>query len=168
MARSCAGLGALLSIIAIAGCGADPADDSRSGREVEAVTRGQEGSAQPVRACGLLDLAAATRVIGSGTEHLGEDEEELTCLYSNPGVATLNAQLGTAELYEQITIMQPHTSVEIGGKGRYNVQETGAVAVQFAKGAYSMTLSVQPIGTSETAYLERLLSAAREAASRMP
>ncbi len=64
--------------------------------------------------------------------------------------------------------MQPHMSVQIGRHGRYNVQDTGVAAVQFAQGDYSVTLSVQPIGRSQTEYLEPLLTAAREAAGHLP
>jgi hypothetical protein len=94
--------------------------------------------------------------------------EQLTCLYSSAGVGMLTLQLGTAELYDQVTILEPHTPVQIGDGARYNVQETGVVAVQLVQGRHSATLSVQPIGTSETDYLEPLLSAAREVAERLP
>ena len=166
MARFCVGLGAMLSVIVLAACGAEPAENSQPAGDVAALSGGTSG--QIIRACDLLDLTAATRVIGSGTEQPGGDMEELTCMYSNPGVAVLTIQLGGAELYDQITILPPHTSVQIGDQGRYNVQGTGTAAVQFAKGAYSVTISVQPFGTSQAAYMESLLAAAREAAGRLP
>ena len=164
MTQSYVGLGALVSIMALAACGGEPANKPPSGGDVAAVA----GSAQRVRACELLDIEAATRVIGSGTEHPGGDAEEQTCIYSNPGVATLTLQLGTAELYDQVTIMQPHTAVQIGSAGRYNVEATGVAAVQFVKGAYSVTLSARPLGTNDTQYLEPLISVARETADRLP
>lgn len=142
-----------LSVLALVACGADTARDDP----------GQE-----IRACDVLDLQAATRVLGPGTEHPGGDTEQLTCLYSNAGVGMLILQLGPAELYDQVTVLEPHTQVQIGDRARYNVQKTGVVAVQLLAGDHTATLSVQPIGTSDTDYLERLLSAARDVAGTLP
>jgi hypothetical protein len=128
----------------------------------------QAGASPEVRACDLLTLDGATRVIGSGTEHPGGDTERLTCMYSNPGVAMLTIQLGSAAQYDQVTIMQPHTAVEIGDRGRSNVQSNGVASVQFVKGAHSATLSAQPLGSAQADYLEPLVAAAREAAGRLP
>jgi hypothetical protein len=122
---------------------------------------------QEVRACDVLDIQGAGRVIGPGTEHPGGDTEQLTCLHSNPGVAMLTIQLWPAESYDQVTILKPHTPVQIGDKARYNVEKTGAVAVQLVTGSHSVTLSVRPMGKSRTDYLEPLLSAAREVAVRL-
>lgn len=131
----------------------------------EGVPQGWAG--QDVRACDVLDIQGAGRVIGAGTEHPGGDTEQLTCLYSNPGVAMLTIQLWPAESYDQVTILKPHTPVQIGDKARYNVEKTGAVAVQLVTGSHSVTLSVRPMGKSRTDYLEPLLSAAREVAVRL-
>lgn len=128
----------------------------------------QAWAGQEVRACDVLDLQGASRVIGPGTEHPGGDTEPLTCLYSNPGLAMLTIQLWPAESYDQVTILQPHTPVKIGDKARYNVQENGVVAVQLVTGSHSATLNVQPMGKPKTDYLEPLLSAAREVAARLP
>ena len=83
---------------------------------------------QEVGACKVLDLQAAIQVIGRGTEQLGDTEQAL-CMYSNPGVAQLTIQLYPAESYDQITILKPHTPVQIGDKARYNVEKTGVVAL---------------------------------------
>lgn len=128
----------------------------------------QAWAGQEIRACNVLDLQGASRVIGPGTEHPGGDTEPLTCLYSNPGVAMLTIQLWPAASYDQVTILQPHTAVKIGDKARYNVQKNGVVAVQLVKGSHSVTLNVQPMGKPKTDYLEPLLSAAREVAARLP
>ncbi len=162
------GLGAILSVLTLAACGADPAVETRSAGDVARPAGSQRSAGARVRACDLLDLETASRVIGSGTEHPGGDTEEGVCIYSNPGVAMLTLRLDRAELYDEVTIMQPHMSVQIGRHGRYNVQDTGVAAVQFAQGDYSVTLSVQPIGRSQTEYLEPLLTAAREAAGHLP
>lgn len=163
MARFGAGLGAIFPVVALAACGAEPAQSTAGGAPVsEAATPGPAP-----RACDLVDLAAATRVIGAGTEQPGGDTEELTCLYSNAGVAMLTIQLAGPELYDQITIMPPHEPVDIGSRGRYSVQENGATAVQFATDAHSVTMSVQPLGTNRVEYLEPLLTAARDAAGRL-
>jgi hypothetical protein len=136
---------------------------------VAGVAKGvQQGWAgQEVRACDVLGIQGASRVIGPGTEHPGGDTEQLTCLYSNPGVAMLTIQLWPAESYDQVTILKPHTPVQIGDKARYNVQKTGVVAVQLVTGAYAATLNLQPMGKPKTDYLEPLLSAAREVAARL-
>lgn len=165
MWHSCVGFGVALAASILVSCGAEPAREARSEGDVAAPASSQQAA---VRACDLLDLEAATRVIGSGTEHPGGDAEEGVCIYSNPGVAMLTLRVGPAELYDEVTIMRPHTSVQIGRQGRYNVQDAGAAAVQFVQGVYSVTLSVQPIGRSQTEYLEPLLTAAREAADRVP
>ncbi len=122
---------------------------------------------QEVRACDVLDLQGASRVIGPGAEHASGDTEQDLCQYSSPGVAMLTIQLWQAEYYDRMTILKPHTSVQIGDKARYNVQKTGVVAVQFVKGSHSVTLNVQPMGKPKTEYLEPLLSAAREVAARL-
>jgi hypothetical protein len=127
----------------------------------------QAWAGQEVRACEVLDLQGASRVIGPGAEHPGGDAERDMCLYSSPGVAMLTIQLWSAEYYDRVTILQPHTAVKIGDKARYNVQKTGVVAVQLVKGSHSVTLNVQPMGKPKTDYLEPLLSAAREVAARL-
>ncbi len=136
---------------------------------IAVVTHGlqQAWAGQEVRACDVLDLQGASRVIGPGAEHPGGDTEQGMCLYSSPGVAMLTIQLWPAASYDQVTILQPHTAVKIGDKARYNVQKTGVVAVQLVKGSHSVTLSVQPMGKPKTDYLELLLSAAREVAGRL-
>ena len=131
------------------------------------VTEGvhQAWAGQELRACELLDLQGASRVIGTGAEHPGGDTERDMCLYSSPGVAMLTIHLWPAESYDQMTILKPHTPVQIGDKARYNVQKTGVVAVQLVSGSHSATLNVQPMGKPKTDYLEPLLSAAREVAA---
>ena len=168
MARSYVKPGVLLSLLALAACGADSAEQGRSNGALATRVASQSSAAQSVRACEIVDLATAAQILGPGAEHPGGDTEELTCIYSSPGVALLTVQLGDADLYDQITILPPHTSVDIGDRGRYNIQETGAIAVQFAKGAYSVTLGVQPIGAGDGEFLEPLLSVAREVAGRLP
>ncbi|MDH4078825.1 MAG: hypothetical protein OEU68_03320 [Nitrospira sp.] len=127
----------------------------------------QAWAGQEVRACEILDLQGASRVIGPGAEHPGGDAERDMCLYSSPGVAMLTIQVWPAEYYDRVTILQPHTAAKIGDKARYNVQKTGVVAVQLVKGSHSVTLNVQPMGKPKTDYLEPLLSAAREVAARL-
>lgn len=158
MTRAPVHRGAILLCLAVVACSAGSADETAG--DIKA-------AAQDVRACEVLTLEAATRVIGTGTEQPG-DTEQLTCIYSNPGVAMLTIQLGSAAQYDQITIMQPHAALEIGDRGRSNVQQNGAVAVQFVKGAHSATLSLQPLGAAQADYLEPLVTAAREAAGRLP
>jgi hypothetical protein len=165
MARSDIGFGVAFAIIGLAACGADTGEEARSGMATR--TGRPEAVRQDVRACSVLDLAAARRVIGPRTEHPGGDTEASTCMYVNAGVATLTLQLGQAGLYDRITIPEPHTMVQIGDRGRYNVQEQGGVAVQFVSGAHSATMTARPIGKSQSQYLDPVISAAREVAARL-
>lgn len=155
---------AALSLAVLAACGADRPADANSAQTPGA------SSSQEVRACHLIDLAAATAVIGAGTEHPGGDTERDTCIYSNPGVAMLTIQTGDAQLYDRITIPEPHTPAALGDRGRQSVQPSGRIAVQFAKGNYSVTIGVQPIGTNNGRpdYLPLVLSAAQQAAALLP
>jgi len=157
-----------ISLLVFTACGAGPPADSPVGGS-QAVPGTAAATSNPiVRACDLLDLAAATSLLGPGTEHPGGDTERDACIYSNPGVAMLTILLGSAQLYDQITIGQPHTPVAIGDRGRHNVQVSGATSAQFVKGAYSVTMSIQPIGSPAQDYLDLLLAAARQAASALP
>lgn len=145
------------------GCAAGSADDAPTNDMAQQGSPGAE-----VRACDLVNLQGATQVLGAGTEHPGGDTEPLTCMYVNPGVGMLTVMLATADYYDQVTIMPPHTVVEIGDRGRSNVQPNGVVAVQFARGTHSVTLNVQPLGGPRVDYLPPLLTVAREAAGRLP
>ncbi|NNM32064.1 MAG: hypothetical protein HKO53_03315 [Gemmatimonadetes bacterium] len=145
----------LVLISALAACGAADAAEQPDGIE------------QAVRACELLSLADATRIIGPGTEHPGGDTEEWTCIYSNPGVALLTVQLGPAASYDEIMIPQPHAALDVGARGRYNTQDNGVAAVQFVSGDYAVTLGARPIGSTDTDLLDPLMAAAREIASAL-
>lgn len=155
-------------LVVFVACGAEPPPASSVGGSQSVPGAAATSSSRSVRACDLLDLATATTVIGSGTELPGGDAEQETCVYANPGVAILTIQIGRAQLYDQVTIAQPHTAATIGDRGRYNVQPSGAVAIQFVKGAYSVTISVQPIGSAVQAYEAPLMSAAQGAAGLLP
>ena len=168
MTTSFTRIGVALSLVALVACGPEKPSASQLGGDPAAQGETIVAASQPVRACELVDLTTATRVIGSGTEHPGGDTEQETCMYVNPGVAMLTIQIGRAELYDQITILPPHTPAQIGERGRHTVQPTGTVAVQFVKGRYSVTLSTQPLSASDSAYLDALLATAREAANRLP
>lgn len=152
---------ALALISALAACGAGGGGEAEEGQ-------GTDGAEQAVRACELLDLADATRIIGAGTEHPGGDTEESTCIYSNAGVAILTLQLGPSDSYDQIMIPQPHSVLDVGARGRYNTQENGVAAVQFVSGEYAVTLGARPIGSADTDFLDPLIAAAREIAAALP
>lgn len=162
MAASRTPLATTISFLFLTACGAGPPAD-------QAVPGTAAATSSPtVRACDLLDLAAATSLIGSGTEHPGGDTERDTCVYSNAGVAILTIQIGSAQLYDQVTIAPPHTPVAIGDRGRHHVESSGAVSTQFVKGAYSVTISIQPLGSPARDYLNPLLAAARQVAGALP
>ena len=150
-----------LMLAVLVACGGEPPSTARGGGPSTLST-------QEVRACDLLDLATAASIIGSGAEHPGGDTERDTCLYSSPGVALLTIQIGSSDLYDQISIPQPHTAVSIGDRGRYTEQASGTTAVEFVKGDYTATIGVRPIGSQASAYLDPLLAAARSVASRLP
>jgi len=153
-----------LAALTLSACSAGGAEDAPM--DEAGAQSGVQGS--EVRACDLVNLQAATQVLGTGTEHPGGDTEAMTCMYVNPGVGMLSVQLATAEYYDQVTIMQPHTAAQVGDRGRSNVQPNGVVAVQFVRGSHSLTLNVQPLGASQVDYLPPLLTAARDAAGRLP
>lgn len=158
-------LTAALSFGVLVACGADQPAPQSGSQGAPNANAGQE-----IRACHLIDLAAATTVVGVGTEHPGGDTERDTCIYSNAGVAMLTIQTGDAMLYDRITIPEPHTPVALGDRGRQTVQASGRVAVQFVKGDYSVTIGVQPIGSNQGRpdYLPLVLSAAQKAAAMLP
>jgi len=155
---------ATLILAVLVACGGEPPATTGAGNQSAPVA----GASQEVRACDLLDLATAITIIGTGTEHPGGDTERDTCIYSNAGVAMLTIQIGRAELYDQMSIPMPHTAVSIGDRGRYNVQTSGAVAVEFTQGDYKVTLGVRPIGSSNSSHLDPLLAAARGVAGQLP
>ncbi len=152
-------------LLLLTACGAGPPADSPA----DQANPGSSAAASPtVRACDLLDLAAATSLLGAGTEHPGDDTERDACTYSRAGVAMLTILIGSADLYDQVTIAPPHTPAAIGDRGRHNVQGSGAVSVQFVKGAYSVTINIQPIGSAAQDYLDPLLATAQEVAGALP
>ena len=130
---------------------------------------GTDGSSavQAVRACDLVDLASAGRIIGPDAEHPGGDMEEWTCVYSSPGVALLTVQLAPAVSYDEVTILQPHSALDVGERGRYNRQEDGPVAVQFVSGEWSVTMGVRPMGVPDVDYFDPLVAAARDVAGQL-
>lgn len=57
------------------------------------------------------------------------------------------------------------TPVEIGDRGRYNEDESGNAIVQFAKGEYSVRISVTARSVPDASYLPALIDVARSAAA---
>lgn len=157
--------GAVLLAALLLACGGEPADGSA---QVPAPAPGTSVAAGELRACNLLTLEDATRVMGADTERPGGDTEQASCTYSRPGVAMMTVQLWGADDYDRATIMPPHVAQAIGDRGRSHVAANGATSVQFVKGAHSVTIALTPLGQDDTAYLEPLLAAAREAAARIP
>lgn len=84
-----------------------------------------------------------------------------------PAQSCGGGQAGPPLTRDSLARNQP-ASVRVAALARYNVQETGVVAVQFVAGAYSATLSVQPMSGVQSDYQEPLISVAREVASRLP
>lgn len=82
--------GAVLLAALLLACGGEPADGSA---QVPAPAPGTSVAAGDLRACNLLTLEDATRVMGADTERPGGDTEQASCTYSRPGVAMMTLQL---------------------------------------------------------------------------
>lgn len=163
MIRSSIRRRALLGALLMAACGGDPADGAG-----QVPDPGASVAAGELRACNLLTLEGATRIMGEDTERPGEDTEQASCTYSRPGSAIMTFQIWGADDYDRMTIMPPHTPQAIGERGRSNVAENGATAVQFVKGRYSFTMSATPIGREPPDYLAAMVAVAQEIATRIP
>ncbi|MEZ4376909.1 MAG: hypothetical protein R3B35_01330 [Gemmatimonadales bacterium] len=157
----------LLLALLLAACGGEPADGSA---QVPAAPPqpGTSVAAGTLRACDLLTLEGATRVMGTDTERPADDTEQASCTYSRPGVAMMTLQIWGAEDYDRATIMQPHVAQAIGERGRSHVAENGATSVQFVQGTHSITMSVTPFGRGPTNFLGPMVTLAREIATRIP
>ena len=149
-----------LAVLAVGGW-ACPADGP--------ATAGGSGAATEVaqlRACELVNLAAARAIIGADATNPG-DTEETTCIYVNPGVAMLTIRIDTGDMYDRLTISTPHTPQAIGEKGRSHAGSNGNVSVQFLQGGMSVTMGANPIGVDPVDYMPALLDGARAAAERI-
>lgn len=131
---------------------------------IAAVLAISSATSDPV-ACDLVDLAAAEAVLGANPMRMSDDTTPDICMYMKAdGSATLMAQVFSHEMYDA-TPIHPRTPVEIGDRGQYNEDESGTAIVQFAKGEYSMRISVTARSVPNGSYLPALLDVARSAAA---
>ena len=86
---------------------------------------------------------------------------------SGDGSLMLQIQIFGVELYDAVPI-SPRTPVEVGDRGRYNEDDEGTAIVQFAKGDYSVRVSITTRSGPPSSRIESLIDAARLAAERMP
>lgn len=100
---------------------------------------------------------------------VGDGSEESTCIYQGPdNWALMTIQVSSADFYDVVSIQQSHTAVNIGDKGRSNVDEAGNAAVQFVKGDSSVMISIRVFSQRDNGYAAALIRVATEAAEKMP
>jgi hypothetical protein len=69
--------------------------------------------------------------------------------------------------YDQASILQPHTPVNVGEEGRSNIDTNGVTALQFVQGGSSVTMSVRPSSASDRNYLDALVTVGNRVAERL-
>lgn len=118
--------------------------------------------------CELLGVADVEKALGSGVTDVSGDEAELQCsfLVGSPP-ATLVIQINPRDYYDTVSILEPHTPVEVGERGRSNVDSNGVGAVQFVQGDKSVTLALRPAQTDDRDDLDGLIALAEVAAARL-
>ena len=118
-------------------------------------------------ACDLVDVATAETVLASEVQDMTVDPATFCSFISTTTSANFSVRVDPADMYDIMTIQQPHTPVDVGDRGRYHEFERGGAAVQFAKGSRSVTLAVTPGGDRETDFLPALLAAAKSIADKL-
>lgn len=117
--------------------------------------------------CELVDLETAKRVLGAEIIDTTTDPASFCLFLSTTTAAQFSVRKDTDAVYDQITIPQPFTPVDIGERARYHRYPKGGVAVQFVSGESSVTLAVRILRDDGRDYLELLLDIAREIAAKL-
>ena len=118
--------------------------------------------------CTWLSVADAESVLGSGvTDVSGEDAPTQCFFVGGSPHGTLIVQFGSREDYDRTTILQPHAPVDVGERGRSNVDSTGTTAVQFMQGGKSVILAARSSQPGKREYLDALIDVARVIAGRL-
>ncbi|MGD8323928.1 MAG: hypothetical protein PVF50_06135 [Gammaproteobacteria bacterium] len=118
--------------------------------------------------CDLLNLEDAELVLGPNVSDLSGDDAEFQCFFlGGSPQGTLIVQFGDRDYYENTSILQPHTPVDIGEEGRSNVDTNGVTAVQFVQSDTTVTMSVRPSSESDRDYLDALATVGRRVAERL-
>lgn len=118
--------------------------------------------------CELLDVADVEAVVGSPVTDVSGDEGQMQCFFvgGSPQVS-LTILVNARDYYDQVSILEPHTPVDVGEQGRSNVDTNGVHAVQFVQGDKSATLALTATQSSDRAYLAGLIEIARIVAARL-
>ena len=118
--------------------------------------------------CDVVDVATVESVLGSPITDLSGDDAETQCVFvGGSPQATLIIQLNTRDYYDQVSILEPHTPVNVGEQGRSNVDTNGVFAVQFVQGDSSATLSLRPVQQGDRDYLAGLVRIAEVVAAEL-
>lgn len=118
--------------------------------------------------CAMIDLPTVETVLGEGATDLSDAGVSDTCVFQGAeSWALMMVQRSSADFYDSVTIPQPHTAIEIGDQGRYNVDERGSTAVQFVVGDASVMISVRVMSPREGDFLPALLDLSPAVADRM-
>ncbi len=128
------------------------------------------GALLPIRvfgSCELVDIAVAERVLGPDIVDTTTDPNSFCLFISSKTAAQFSVRTDTRALYDQVSIPQPFTLVDIGEAGRYHEYPKGGVAIQFAKGDTSLTIAVRILRDDGRDYLTLLLDIAREIAVKL-
>ena len=183
---------ALALVLLVAACGAStseppveptatatPATDETPTPAIEEPAQDEPtATAEPaaaIDAAELVDVAAATRILGEGTAlddtPAPDFGAESVTTYATPGGALLVVTVfrGT-EFYGGMNALPDADPIDIGDEGIINVEENfGGVVVEFVKGELVVSLTVTPFGVEDVDALpETVEAAAREAAARLP
>jgi len=117
--------------------------------------------------CELVDIAVAEKVLGPDVIDTTTDPNSFCLFISSKTAAQFSVRTDTRALYDQVSIPQPFTLVDIGEAGRYHEYPKGGVAIQFAKGDTSVTIAVRILRNDGRDYLTLLLDIARDFAAKM-
>lgn len=141
--------------------------DKRVARTVLLLAFGLVGSAASAD-CRLLSVADVERVLGPGVNDLSGDDAESQCYFLvGSSQATFIVQIGSRDYYDDVSILKPHTPVDVGERGRSNVDTNGVAAVQFVQGDKSVTLSLRSTRKDGRDNLDALITLAKAAAARL-
>lgn len=118
--------------------------------------------------CQLLTMSDAESVLGPNVTDLTGEDFEFQCYFlGGDPQGTFIVQFADRAYYEQASILQPHTPVDVGEEGRSNVDTNGITALQFVQGDSTVTMSVRPSSASDRNYLDALVAVGRRVAERL-
>lgn len=117
--------------------------------------------------CTLVRASEAAALLGSDITDLSGDDAQTQCAFlSNENNTMFIVQFSNREYFDQVTLLEPFSEVDIGDAGRARTEANGGAAVQFVTGDRSVTMSVRPIRPGAD-LLAPLISIARALAERL-